>query len=196
MRHARRRRDVDDLTLASPIAIRHRKIPPAGPAQQMAFEMGAWVARAMPRSLCGAVTTKCGTWRSTMRRSSSKAANAYREVAAGAKPGGAPPGSMSPPNGNTTLAAVEPSGGTSTGTGEGSIDVRRHTRRYRAPRPNCPADSALRRATSRSERPSPTASPIHDAVNHGTICTASIMALAFANDARAAACEAMAFVSQ
>lgn len=33
-------------------------------------------------------------------------------------------------------------------------------------------------------------------VNHGTICTASIMALAFANDARAAACEAMAFVSQ
>ncbi|OLP00878.1 hypothetical protein BVU76_18240 [Mycolicibacterium porcinum] len=33
-------------------------------------------------------------------------------------------------------------------------------------------------------------------VNHGTICTASITALVFANNARAAACEAMAFVSQ
>ncbi|MCV7109888.1 type VII secretion target [Mycolicibacterium setense] len=33
-------------------------------------------------------------------------------------------------------------------------------------------------------------------VNHGSICTTSIVALAFANDARAAACEAMAAVSQ
>ncbi|WP_052238364.1 EspA/EspE family type VII secretion system effector [Mycolicibacterium setense] len=108
------------LTVCIPIAIVIGKIPPTGPAQQMAFEMSA-VAIAMPPVL-GAVTTM-GYLATDNAQKFQKAANAYREVAAGAKPAGAPPGSMSPPHGNTTPAPWSPSGGTSTGTGEGSIDV-------------------------------------------------------------------------
>lgn len=108
------------LTVCIPIAIAIGKTPPTGPAQQMAFEMSA-VAIAMPPVL-GAVTTM-GYLATDNAQKFQKAANAYREVAAGAKPAGAPPGSMSPPHGNTTPAPWSPSGGTSTGTGEGSIDV-------------------------------------------------------------------------
>lgn len=108
------------LTFMIPIAIAIGKIPPTGPAQQMAFELGA-VAGSMPIAL-GAF----GTMESLTLANAQKfrqAASAYRQVAAGAKPSGAPPGSVSPPAGNTTSKPWSPSGGSATGTGEGSINV-------------------------------------------------------------------------
>lgn len=108
------------MTICIPIAIVIGKCPPAGPAQQMAFELGV-VAGAMPIAM--------GTVARMRQQSASntqqfmRAANAYHEIAAGAKPTGAPSSFISPPDGNTTSAPWSPSNGTSTGTGEGSIDV-------------------------------------------------------------------------
>ncbi|WP_166907517.1 EspA/EspE family type VII secretion system effector [Mycobacterium sp. DL440] len=108
------------LTFMIPIAIVIGKIPPTGPANQMAFEIGA-VAGSMPIAL-GAF----GTMESLTLANAQKfrrAASAYHEVAAGAKPTGAPPVSVSPPGGSTTSKPWSPSGGSATGTGEGSINV-------------------------------------------------------------------------
>ncbi|OBF44336.1 hypothetical protein A5719_07670 [Mycolicibacterium peregrinum] len=108
------------LTFMIPIAIVIGKVPPTGPAQQMAFELGA-VAGAMPIAL-GAF----GTMESLTLANAQKfrrAASAYQEVAAGAKPSGAPPAAVSPPGGSTTSKPWSPSGGSATGTGEGSINV-------------------------------------------------------------------------
>lgn len=108
------------LTVCIPVAIVIGKTPPTGPAQQMAFELSA-VGIAMPPAL--AAITAMGYLATDNAQKFAKAANAYQEVAAGAKPAGAPPAFMSPPDGNTTSTPWSPSGGTSTGTGEGSIDV-------------------------------------------------------------------------
>lgn len=108
------------MTICIPVAIVIGKCPPAGPAQQMAFELGV-VAGAMPVAM-GAMT-RMRYQSSSNTQQFMRAANAYQEIAAGAKPSGAPPSFMSPPDGNTTSAPWSPSGGTSTGTGEGSIDV-------------------------------------------------------------------------
>ncbi|MED5815673.1 EspA/EspE family type VII secretion system effector [Mycolicibacterium sp. 050232] len=108
------------LTICIPIAIVIGKIPPTGPANQMAFEIGA-VAGAMPFAQT-ATTTMFGLAMQNGLKLA-QAAGAYREVAAGAKPSGAPPASMSPPGGNTTSKPWSPSGGSATGTGTGSIDV-------------------------------------------------------------------------
>ncbi|BBX28318.1 EspA/EspE family type VII secretion system effector [Mycolicibacterium alvei] len=108
------------LTFMIPIAIAIGKIPPTGPANQMAFEIGA-VAGSMPIAL-GAF----GTMESLTLANAQKfrqAASDYQEVAAGAKPAGAPPASVSPPGGSTTSKPWSPSGGSATGTGEGSINV-------------------------------------------------------------------------
>ncbi|MEX3650239.1 EspA/EspE family type VII secretion system effector [Mycolicibacterium porcinum] len=108
------------LTVCIPVAVVIGKIPPTGPAQQMAFEMSA-VGIAMPPAL-GAVATMEYLAMANAQKFQ-QAANAYQEVAAGAKPAGAPPSFMSPPDGNTTSTPWSPSGGSATGTGEGSIDV-------------------------------------------------------------------------
>ncbi|WKG04250.1 EspA/EspE family type VII secretion system effector [Mycolicibacterium sp. HK-90] len=108
------------LGICIPVAIVIGRIPPTGPANQMVFELSA-VGIAMPPALL-AVTTMTGLAMQNAMKFA-KAANAYQVVAAGAKPSGAPPASMSPPGGNTTPAPWSPSGGTSTGTGEGSINV-------------------------------------------------------------------------
>ena len=108
------------LTICIPIAMAIGKIPPTGPAQQMAFEIGA-VAGAMPIAM-GAYGTM-GSLTMANAQKFGRAASAYREVAAGAKPAGAPPAFLSPPGGNTTSKPWSPSGGLSTGTGEGSINV-------------------------------------------------------------------------
>ncbi|MGV0811235.1 EspA/EspE family type VII secretion system effector [Mycolicibacterium boenickei] len=108
------------LTVCIPVAIIIGKTPPTGPAQQMAFELSA-VGIAMPPALV-AVTTMTGLAMQNAMKFA-KAASAYQEVAAGAKPSGAPPALMSPPGGNTTSTPWSPSNGTSTGTGEGSINV-------------------------------------------------------------------------
>lgn len=108
------------MTICIPVAIVIGKCPPAGPAQQMAFELGV-VAGAMPVAM-GAMT-RMRYQSSSNTQQFMRAANAYQEIAAGAKPSGAPPSFTSPPDGNTTSAPWSPSGGASTGTGEGSIDV-------------------------------------------------------------------------
>lgn len=108
------------LTICIPIAIVIGKIPPTGPAQQMAFELGA-VAGAMPIALGAFGTMEALTLANAQKFQ--QAANAYQQVAAGAKPKGAPPAFVSPPGGNTTSTPWSPSAGSSTGTGEGSINV-------------------------------------------------------------------------
>ncbi|OBG85129.1 hypothetical protein A5699_25320 [Mycobacterium sp. E802] len=108
------------LTACIPVAIVIGKVPPTGPANQMAFELSA-VGIAMPPAF-GAVTTMQYLVMDNAQKFQA-AANAYQQVAAGAKPAGAPPAFMSPPSGNTTSTPWSPSDGTSTGTGEGSIDV-------------------------------------------------------------------------
>lgn len=108
------------LTICIPIAIVIGKIPPTGPAQQMAFELGA-VAGAMPIALGAFGTMEALTVANAQKFQ--QAANAYQQVAAGAKPKGAPPAFVSPPGGNTTSTPWSPSTGSSTGTGEGSINV-------------------------------------------------------------------------
>ena len=108
------------MTICIPVAIIIGKCPPAGPAQQMAFELGV-VAGAMPVAT-GAIT-RMRYQALTNTQQFARAASAYHEIAAGAKPTGAPPSFVSPPDGNTTSAPWSPSGGTSTGTGEGSINV-------------------------------------------------------------------------
>jgi EspA/EspE family len=108
------------MTICIPVAIAIGKIPPTGPAQQMAFETGV-VAGAMPVAY-GAVTRMLAQVSANAMKFG-QAASAYREVSAGAKPSGAPPSVMSPPGGNTTSKPWSPSGGSSTGTGVGSINV-------------------------------------------------------------------------
>lgn len=108
------------LTYMIPIAIVIGKIPPTGPANQMAFELGA-VAGTMPVALGACATMESLTLANAQKFA--RAASAYREVAAGAKSKGAPPAVMSPPGGNTTSKPWSPSDGTATGTGEGSINV-------------------------------------------------------------------------
>lgn len=108
------------LTFMIPIAFAIGKVPPTGPAQQMAFEIGA-VAGAMPIALGAFGTMEALTL--TNAQKFQQAANSYQEVAAGARPTGAPPALISPPGGNTRSRPWSPSGGTSTGTGEGSINV-------------------------------------------------------------------------
>jgi hypothetical protein len=108
------------LTYMIPIAIVIGKIPPTGPANQMAFELGA-VAGTMPVAL-GACSTMAALTSANAQKFA-RAASAYQEVAAGAKPSGASPAVGSPPGGNTTSKPWSPSSGTATGTGEGSIDV-------------------------------------------------------------------------
>ncbi|MCV7066611.1 hypothetical protein H7H51_14475 [Mycolicibacterium farcinogenes] len=108
------------LGICIPIAIVIGRIPPTGPANQMVFELSA-VGIAMPPALI-AVTTMTGLAMQNAMKFA-KAASAYQEVAASAKPSGAPPALLSPPGGNTTSTPWSPSNGTSTGTGEGSINV-------------------------------------------------------------------------
>ncbi|OBK03474.1 hypothetical protein A5746_07765 [Mycolicibacterium conceptionense] len=108
------------LTICIPIAIVIGKIPPTGPANQMAFEIGA-VAGSMPIAVAAYGTM--GTLAMANAQKFARAASAYREVAAGAKPAGAPPAFQSPPGGNTKSRPWSPSSGSSTGTGEGSINV-------------------------------------------------------------------------
>ncbi|OMB99262.1 hypothetical protein A5733_00905 [Mycobacterium sp. NS-7484] len=108
------------LTVMIPIAIVIGKIPPTGPANQMAFELGA-VAGAMPIALGAFGTMEALTLGNAQKFQ--QAASAYREVAAGAKPTAAPPALISPPGGSTRSRPWSPSGGASTGTGEGSINV-------------------------------------------------------------------------
>ncbi|MDF3341340.1 EspA/EspE family type VII secretion system effector [Mycolicibacterium septicum] len=108
------------LTFMIPIAIAIGKVPPTGPAQQMAFELGA-VAGSMPIALGAFGTMEARTLANAQKFQ--QAGNAYQEVAAGAKPKGAPPALVSPPGGNTTSRPWSPSCGASTGTGGGSINV-------------------------------------------------------------------------
>ncbi|CDP87131.1 MULTISPECIES: EspA/EspE family type VII secretion system effector [Mycolicibacterium] len=108
------------LTICIPIAIVIGKIPPTGPANQMAFEIGA-VAAAMP--IAHTMMARMLYLASSNAQKFTQAGSAYREVAAGARPSGAPPASVSPPGGNTTSEPWSPSGGSATGTGTGSINV-------------------------------------------------------------------------
>lgn len=108
------------LTICIPIAIVIGKIPPTGPANQMAFEIGA-VAGSMPIALGAIATMESLTLANAQKFA--RAASAYQDIAAGAKPTGAPPAFVSPPGGNTTSRPWSPSAGSSTGTGEGSINV-------------------------------------------------------------------------
>lgn len=108
------------LTFMIPIAIVIGKIPPTGPANQMVFELSA-VAATMPGALAAFGTMEALTLANAQKFR--RAASAYREVAAGAKPTGAAPAVGSPPGGNTTSRPWSPSAGSSTGTGEGSINV-------------------------------------------------------------------------
>ncbi|MBP2455084.1 EspA/EspE family type VII secretion system effector [Mycolicibacterium lutetiense] len=108
------------LTICIPVAIVIGKIPPTGPANQMAFEIGA-VAGMLP--IAQTATTAMFGLAAQNAMKFVQAAGDYREVAAGAKPSGAPPAFMSPPGGNTTSKPWSPSGGSATGTGTGSIDV-------------------------------------------------------------------------
>ncbi|OLP00877.1 hypothetical protein BVU76_18235 [Mycolicibacterium porcinum] len=108
------------LGVCIPIAIVIGRIPPTGPANQMLFEISA-VSIAMPPAL--AAVTAMGYLALENAQKFQKAASAYQEVAAGAKPAGAPAAFMSPPDGNTTSTPWSPSDGSATGTGEGSIDV-------------------------------------------------------------------------
>ncbi|QRY52815.1 EspA/EspE family type VII secretion system effector [Mycolicibacterium septicum] len=108
------------LTICIPIAIAIGKIPPTGPANQMAFEISA-VAAAMP--VAQTMMSRMIYQASNNALRFAQAGSAYREVAAGARPSGAPPASISPPGGNTTSKPWSPSGGSATGTGTGSINV-------------------------------------------------------------------------